>query len=458
VHGTRFRLFPVYAEGMPPETVEIPSPAGSIGPGPADHALYVADAVDKPTHYDPPAYGPPYRGPVLPPAQPDAAGNFDHIPIGTSQFLAAHLFGSVRFTLDIWEHYLERRIRWWDAHVHPQTELIPVVDWQNAQSGPGFIETGLWEGDDGTVQPFALNFDVIAHETGHQILFSQVGVPPPDRVNIPFLAFHESFSDLVAMIGVMHFPSVLTRLLAQTEGNLYVLNLVNRIGETSSHSQIRLAANQFTMADVSDITMAPDGSWIDPTGQHRNQHWIAAPLTGAIFDILVEVYHDLLVSERLIPDEANARGWTIDEVDAAFSVLHSQFSRALRRFNKEFGSVIRRARDTIGRALAHVMHTIRPGRLTFDEVAALFVESLLMQGHAALMTEMVEHFLRRGIEPMRYLHFEPVSVRGRLRRHPGLLRPQIAPWRRDCGCCHTGGTFHVSKIIRAAHATSARRR
>ena len=456
--GTRFRLFPVYAEGMPPETVEIPSVAGSIGPGPSDHALYVADAAGKTQPYDPPGYGPPYRGALLPPARPDKQGHFDHIPTGTPEFLAAHQFGSMRFTLDIWEHYLGHRVEWWDRDVHPRTELIPVVDWANAQSGPGFMETGIWQGEGGSVQPYALNFDVIAHETGHQILFSQVGVPTPDEVGVPFLAFHESFSDLVALIAVMHFPSVLVRLLEQTQGNLYVLNLVNRIAETSAHTQIRLAANSTRMDEVADISLAADGSWIDPTGQGRNQHWIAAPLTGAIFDILVEIYQDQLVVEGLIPDEANTQGWTREEVDTAFADLNAAFSAALWRFDRAFVSVISAARDTIGRALAHVMLTIRSEGLSFGEVAARFLEAMEAEGHGPLMPAMLEHFQWRGIDPAPFLRFGHVALPGRMRRRTGPVRLQITP-HRGCGAaCHPAGTFRAAQMIRAAHANGAARR
>ncbi len=455
--GTRFRLFPVFAEGMPPEVIEIPSPAGSIGPGPSDHRLYVADAADKTAPYDPPASSPPYRGALLPPAMPDAAGHFDHIPLDTPQFLAAHMFGSMRYTLDIWQHYLQRRIDWWDAAEFPRTELIPLLDWPNAQSGPGFMEAGLWHNDDGSVQPFALNFDVIAHESGHQMLFSLIGVPAADAVGVPFLAFHELFSDLVALVAVMHFPGVLARLLMQTQGNLYVLNLVNRIGELSTHTQIRLAANQTKMADVADITLGPDGSWIDPTGAHRNQHWIAAPLTGAIFDILVEVYQDTLVVEGLIPDEANAQGWTQDEVAAAFSAVQSSFSRALARFDTAFVEVIRHARDTVGHAIAHVMLTLRPEGLTFDEVAARFLESMLAQGYGPILPAMLDHFLWRGIDPRPFLRFSPVALPGRGRRRAELFAVQPAPRRAHCAFCHPRGTLHVANLIRAGHVVHARR-
>jgi len=454
--GTRFRLFPVYAEGMPAETVEIPSPAGSIGPGPSDNRLYVADAAEKPGPYDPPTYAPPYRGAVLPPALPDAAGHFDHIPLDTPQFLAAHMFGSMRYTLDIWQRYLRREIEWWDAAEYPRTELIPLLDWANAQSGPGFMETGLWRNADGSTQPLALNFDVIAHETGHQILFSLVGVPMAEAVGVPFLAFHESFSDLVALIGVMHFPSVLTRLLTQTQGNLYVLNLVNRIGETSAHTQIRLAANQTKMSDVDDITLAPDGTWIDPTGAGRNQHWIAAPLTGAIFDVLVEVYQDTLVVEGMIPDEANAQGWTQAEVAAAFAELHQYFAQALARLDSAFDVVIQHARDTVAHAIAHVILTVRAEGLTFDEVAARFLESMLAQGYGPIMPAMLGHFLWRGIDPRPFLRFSPVAMPGLGRRRAELFQVQMSPRRPHCAFCHPAGTRHVANLIRAGHIVDTR--
>jgi hypothetical protein len=448
--GTRFRLFPVYAEGMAPEIVTVPLPPGSIGPGPSDPQLYVADAANKPAPYDPPEYAPPYRGALLPPAMPDASGNFDHIPFGTPQFLAAHLYGSVRHTLDIWQHYLGRRVIWASANEYPQMELIPLLDWDNAQSGPGFLEAGLWRGQGGAMQPFALNFDVIAHETGHQILFSMVGVPDVDQVGVPFLAFHEAFSDLVAEIALMHFPSVLPRLLEETEGNLYAFNLVNRFAETSATTQIRLSSNSDTMADVAGITMAPDGTWIDPTGQGRNQHAIAAPLIGAIFDILVEIYQETLVAEGLLPEEADARGWTREEVAAAFDTLHGHSARAYRRFTEGFAGVVRYARDEIGHAMAHVMLTVRPEGLTFDAVAARFIEGLLEHGHGGVLHAALDYFMSRGIDPRPFLRFVPVAPPGR-RQGRELFRVVFSTHHAGCARCSSDLTLRAVRLIRAGH-------
>ncbi len=446
--GTRFRLFAVYAEGMTPDTVAIPLPPGTIGPGPSDSRMYVADAAAKPAPYDPPTYLPPYEGALLAPALPDADGHFDRIPLDTPQFLAAHLYGSVRHTLALWEAYIGRRIEWASAAEFPQMELIPLLDWNNAQSGPGFLESGLWRGPDGETQPFALNFDVAAHETGHQILFSVIGVPDADRIGVPFLAFHEAFSDLIAIVGVLHFPSVIPRLLAETNGNLYVLNLVNRFAETSATTQIRLASNTATMADVAGITLSPDGEWIDPSGQGRNQHAIAAPLEGAIFDCLVEIYQDTLVAEGLLPATADARGWTREEVEASFASLSQASARALRRFDAGFAAAVRHARDQVARAMAHAMLTIRPETLTFDEVAARFVEGLLEQGNGAALEAMLDHFLWRGIDPRPFLTFVPAGSR----RGPKIFRPWTAERRPHCASCDPGAIRRAGVLIRAGHA------
>ena len=306
--GTRFHLFPSYAEGYTePEIVEVSLPPGSIGPGPSDPWMHVRNPIFKNEPYSPPVYVPPYTGLVYSPANPGRHGHFDEIAFGTEQFLAAHTYGTVRLVLDIWQYYLASPIVWWHADLFPEIELIPTVNWQNAQSGPGFIEMGQISDDLGRPQPFCLNFDVLAHETGHVILFSKIGVAP--EVTEAFLAFHESFADLISMVAVLHFPSVRMRLLHQTWGNLYSLNVLTRFGAYSDTQQIRIASNQTRMAEVKDIRLKADGSWFDPSGLDRNQHAIAEPLTGAIFSVLVEIYQDELVSRRLINPELDARGW-----------------------------------------------------------------------------------------------------------------------------------------------------
>lgn len=422
--GTGFRLFPQYAEGYAePELVLVSRRAGTIGPGPSDATMYVANAVDKESQYDPPAYMPPYRGTMFAPALPDRCGNFDYIPVDAEQFLAAHLYGTMRHTLDVWELYLRRQVVWWHASFLPQLELIPVVRWRNAHCGPGFLEAGIIANRYGRGQLFCLNFDVIAHETGHAILFSQVGAPPADRIHGPYLAFHESFADLVSLIAALHFPSVVQRLLQQTDGNLYVLNLVNRLGEYSDKEQVRLASNTVTMADVGGLRLGPDGGWIDPLGLDRNAHALAEPLTGAIFDIFVEIYQDGLVARGLIPPDADARGWTREEVAASLRMVRHESARSFARFTQGFHASLAAARDLVGRCMAHVMLTIPPESLSFDAVAAKFLEAAARLGQGPNLPALLGHFLWRGIDPRPLLTGEvPAPAPRRFDKRPIALR------------------------------------
>jgi hypothetical protein len=141
-----------------------------------------------------------------------------------------------------------------------------------------------------------------------------------------------------------------------------------------------------------------------------------------------------------------------------FVELDTMFSAALARFDQEFIAVISDARDTVGRALAHVMLTIRPESLTFHEVAARFLESMEAQGHAALMPAMLAHFLWRGIDPSPFLHFRQVASPGRVRRRRDPFRLQITP-HHVCGVgCHSAGSLRTMHMIRAAHASGTPRR
>ena len=413
--GTRFRLFPEYASGyVEPETVSLSPPPGTIGPGPCDAALHAVYPLLKSAEYVPPDYMPPYCGPVHPPVRPGPGGHFDHIPVDAPDFLPAHLYGCVRRTLDVWEGYLGRRIVWWHAAILPRLELVPVVQWPNAHSGPGFIETGIMRNYTGRPQLFCLNFDVVAHETGHAILFSQIGVPQPGRVSRDYLAFHESFSDLIGLIAAMHFPSVLRRLLRQTGGNLYALNLLNRLGELSDREQVRIACNETVMADVDGLVLEANGNWTDPEGHARNQHAFSEPLTGAIFDILVEIYQDVLVARGAIPAPLDARGWDRDEIARAMPALSRASGRALARFTQDFLTAIETARSLVGRAIAHVVLNADADTLTFALVAAQILEALAAFYDPARLPALADHFLWRGIDPRPFLSFalEPAG-RGR---------------------------------------------
>ncbi len=458
VPGTRFRLFPEYASGyVEPETVLVSPPAGSLGYGPSDPTMYVANPTLKTAPYSPPDTMPPWRGPQFLPATPDPDGHFDHIPVEAPEFLAAHIYGTVRRTLDVWEHYLGRRVTWWHARFLPQIELVPVVTgWSNAHSGPGFIETGMMRDETGREQLLALNFDVIGHETGHAILFSQVGVPPPDQVTSEYLAFHESFSDLIGMVAAMNFPSVTRKLLAQTGGNLYAANLVNRLGKLSDREQVRIADNETTMEDVAGLRLEPDGTWFDPLGQNRNQHALGEPLTGAIFDILVDIFQDGLVRHGAIAPEHDTRGWTREAVEAAFDDLHLRSMRALTRFSAEFHDAIDDARDVLGRAMAHAILTLNPETLSFERIAARMLEAAVWYGQGHILSDLLDDFLWRGIDPRPFLTIDvardPMRRPDRTRRRLRAIEPFA---RSGCSCGDPFAFIFARRLMPHSHREDA---
>lgn len=397
--GTRFLLFPQLGQRFEPEVVEIDLPPSAIGAGPQDGTMYVSNAIDKPLPYLDPDGLPPYAGPLFPPAVAGPDGHFDRIPRGTPQFLAAHLYGSARHVIDLWEDLLGHPIVWWHSDQFPRLELVPWIRWGNAHSGPGFVEMGMMWSRRGVAQDLSLNFDVVAHEMGHVILFSLLGSPAAGHLTGEFLAFHEAFSDQVAVISSLYFLPVARRLLVETRGNLYALNLVSRLGELSGNDQVRVLDNEVRMRDLAGLRIGPDGRFVDPLGLGRNQHEASAPLSGAFWDCLVELFQDALVERGAIGPRLDARRWTRDEVDASLARLHLAVGESLDRFEPDFLAALQAARDRTGLLLARCIQRLRPDDLSFATVAARFCEGLIGLGKKQLLPTFVDNFVWRGIDP-----------------------------------------------------------
>jgi len=357
--GTRFLLFPQVPHVVDygtPETVWISTPPGRIRPGPEDHRIYVRDPLLDKEPYEYP-YLPPFVGEIFPPAGPAYDGHFDQIPLNSRQFLAAHVFASVSRVLDIWESYLGRPIVWYFAETYERLEIIPQVDWSNAQSGYGYLELGLDMAPDGRSYPYALNFDVIAHEIGHAILFSLFGTPANGLGAGDFAPFHEASADVISLLSFLHFDSGLDRLLRHCDGNLLVLNELNRIGELIGDRQIRLASNSRRMSEVTDEI-----------------HDRSRPFTGAVFDTIVDIYHGNLVREGLADERL--LGIDIRDVDEAVLRRISAFTvLAFRARPFLFKSALTQARDDVALALARAWPSLDADNLTFEDAAAAMTEA-----------------------------------------------------------------------------------
>lgn len=412
--GTRFRLFaqpPFLKPSQEPETIWVSSPVGTVGPGPADERMYVIDPIGKRL-----AYGvaedrrgataylmPPWLGQTFPPALPDADGHFDYIDVRSPEFEASHLFGAVRRTLDVWEGYFGHPIEWHFARDLDRLELVLQRNLkENAFMGYGFLEVGIHRAANGDIHPFSLNFDVVAHEVGHCIVYAILGVPDPESVNAEYYGFHESAADLTALLASLHFDSVVDELLAASHGNLYTLNLINRFAELTDNKQIRLAANPLSLLDFVS-------GW-------RDEHDLAQPLTGAVFDMLVDIFHEELVERGLFSATAEDLSDRIEDQPDYHRIIQPIFDKAYAVAEVGFREALISARDTVGTYLAETWRRLSPHNLGYDDFGRtlLAVDWMLTGGRYRRIIEInlrrraigLAHVGPRLAPPKRKSHFD----------------------------------------------------
>lgn len=354
-NGTRFLLYPQNKKlkGFEqPEVVYINLPPGSIQAGPEDERMYVVDAKDK-REYRYSYEGPPYQGPRFPPVQPNQEGHFDYIRPDAQEFSSTVMYATVRRVLDIWEDYFGHSIEWFFREKLPKLELIPRVNWDNAQSGEGFLEFGFGRKLNGSIDynnPYCENFDVLAHEMGHTIKNSTIGWPDSrDKVTKEYRGHHEAFGDLVAIVSVMHFNSVVDHLLKNTKGNLFSVNELSRVGELSDAREIRIAFNNMKMSDVG-----------------TEEHDLSQPFTGGAFDILVEVFQHNLIKRELISEELGRRSFNARTVDV--SGIQEEFNRFYQGKETEFKEALLDARDYFGKLMAKAWSSTSCDYLSYGKV------------------------------------------------------------------------------------------
>jgi hypothetical protein len=392
--GTRFSLFPrppFIHPGRPPEVVSIATPAGMVGPGPSDDRLYLLDPIGKrhPYGISPGPYGtphldlPPWRGPIRRPVLPDAEGHFDHLPVGTPEFAKAHVFGTIGFVLDVWERYFGRPIPWHFARNFDRLEVVMLPDFDNSHVGWGFMEVGSYHETDGPPLPFALNFDVVAHETGHLIIYSTIGVPSRTSERGEYFGFQESAADTTAMIAALHFDSMIEHLLEDTRGNLYTYNELDRFAELSATEQIRLASNSVKLSQFA-------AGWED-------EHELSQPLTGALFDILVDIFQENLVERGLIGRDVADLTELVEHRPDYESIIQPVFDAAYPGQREGFRAALIEARDYLGVALAETWKRLSPDYLDYTEVAATLIAVDRALSGGRYREEMTESFVWREI-------------------------------------------------------------
>lgn len=357
--GTRFLVFPQppYIPGYEkPEVVWLAPSAGGITAGPSDRRMYVADPLEAKRPYAYPIL-PPYAGALCPPVEPDADGHFDYITPDSPAFLATHSFACARRVLDIFEGYVGREIRWFFEPTLSRLEIIPhIADWDNAQSGFGFVEFGESEPARVTSR-FALNFDSVAHEMGHLILLSELGLLEGDGAGSEFFAYHEAVADFASLLGLLHFDTAAERILRRTGGNLLINNELDRFAELSDERQIRTFNNSLRAGDVS-----------------HEVHDHSKPFAGGLFDCLVEVYQTLLFERGLSDLDprqfGNLRQQLAPELIEA-TLRPSRADYELKHFASK--AALEEARDIVGESVVRSWRFLEPDDVTFEAAAEAFL-------------------------------------------------------------------------------------
>ncbi|GLK85751.1 hypothetical protein GCM10017653_38210 [Ancylobacter defluvii] len=357
--GTRFLVFPQpsFIPGYErPETVWISTPLGGVTAGPADDRMYVVDPVGMKPPYQSP-YLPPYTGRAYPAVMPGPDGHFDRLPIGTREFQAAHVFACVRRVLDICESYWGEEIPWFFQPTYERLEIVPQLDWDNAQSGFGFLELGE-ERVRSDPRPFALNFDAVAHEVGHLVLFGAMGVPrrEPPR---DYFAYHEAVSDVIALLGLLHFDTALDLILRRTRGNLLLTNEFDRFAELSDEKEVRRFNHSLKMTDVG-----------------REVHDLSKPFAGALFDTLIEIYQ-LLLFERGLSDLDPRTFWNLRS-ELPEERLEQELSASLIDYERRHfaaKAVLEEARDVLGSTLLGSWRLLDPAQLTYADAAEALIRT-----------------------------------------------------------------------------------
>lgn len=392
--GTRFRLFAqsrFLQSFSVPETVIVSPPPRSIKVGPEDERMFVVDALNKIPYGERHALSPQHTGPRLPAVSPGPDGHFDHIDPDSREFMSTSMYATVRRTLDIWQDYHGGKIEWYFGDTFPKLLLIPAVEWDNAQSGFGFLEFGFGRklGAGGTEvidhdNPHCENFDVLAHELGHNILFALIGFPDDEtKKTAEFGGFHESGGDLTAIVAVLHFNSVVDHVLINSKGNLFTVNQLSRLGELPDGREIRRAFNDYKMSDV-----------------NKEPHNLSQPLTGAIFDIFVDAFQMELVRRGLITQQLADRSEFGKAPESELPAINASFAAAYAGHEKEFKTALLTARDYLGRLLARTWASLSRNSLTYVKVLSGLLDADQELTGGAHARSIRECFAWREIQPV----------------------------------------------------------
>ena len=144
----------------------------------------------------------------------------------------------------------------------------------------------------------------------------------------------------------------------RTSGNLYMFNVLNRFGELSPEGQIRNAANDIRLSQFAR-------GWTD-------EHLLSQPMTGAFFDVFVDIFHEMLLDHGLIGHEVEDMSDRLLATPDYAPIMQALFDRAFDRNPDGFKEALLLARDLLGTYLADTWSLLNADDLNYSYVAKAF--------------------------------------------------------------------------------------
>lgn len=189
---------------------EIDVPAEELAPGPRGYRVHVVDYDASSGRYA--------GGHVVPDRAPPTWRNGAPSILKSPKFRAANVYALVMKTLARFEHALGRRVGWgFDSHqinVAPRGLKDANAFYSRASQGLVF---GWFRGLRGDEVDTCLSHDIVVHETTHALIDGlrerYLDPSTPDQA-----AFHEGYSDVVALLSVLSQKELVARLLGGVRG------------------------------------------------------------------------------------------------------------------------------------------------------------------------------------------------------------------------------------------------
>jgi hypothetical protein len=120
-------------------------------------------------------------------------------------------------------------------------------------------------------------------------------------------------------------------------------------------------------------------------------------LTGAFFDLFIDLFHDKLLQQGVISAEVEALMDELEERSELAGIIQSFFDRAYPANRGVFRWALLEARDAAGFALAKLWQRLSPNHLNYDDVGDLMLEVDREMTGGRFASEIIRNFRWREI-------------------------------------------------------------